>query len=97
MKFEDCKVDMIVKIREWNDMLNEFPINDQGEIHIKNNKILFAKGMRHLCGRKAVIIERFLDFKADKKRIVLNFFDKSGDISWQYSPEMVCPLFPGEE
>lgn len=81
MKF---KVGDIVIIKELEDM-KEFPVNINGEPMC--NGIAFVERMNHLCGRKAKIT-RILD---EYNEVLLDFEDKSGDIGWTYTIDMIKP------
>lgn len=41
-----------VRIREWDDMVNEFGVTNSGYIPCK---LTFTRNMKHLCGREFVI------------------------------------------
>ena len=53
MRFEDIHVGDVVRIRDWDDMVQEFGIIE-GCI---KTKPVFSKRMRHLCGRVMTITE----------------------------------------
>jgi len=55
-----------VRIREWDDMVEEFGIDKNG--NIKNN---FLASMRHLCGLTGTV------WKADDFEVFLSYKDKS--------------------
>lgn len=71
-----------VRIRQWDDMENEFGIAYDGDIII-NDYWHFSKRMRHLCGREAVIVEML------NQRVVLDFDDKTGTTEWNYIIDMI--------
>lgn len=45
------KVGDKVRIRQWEDMAKEFPVDDDGDILVRND-CSFVKQMRHLCGEE---------------------------------------------
>lgn len=50
------KVGDKVRVRQWEDMATEFPIDDDGDILVRNN-CAFVKQMRHLCGEEYYITD----------------------------------------
>lgn len=50
------KVGDKVRIRRWGDMATEFPIDDDGDILVRND-CAFVKQMRHLCGKEYYITD----------------------------------------
>ena len=80
------KVGDRVRIRQWDDMEREFGLDSLGDI---NCKLFFTRAMEGegLCGRTATIIDIDSDGGVD-----LAFDDKSGDLEWQYSTDMLEPL-----
>ena len=75
------KVGDRVKIRQWDDMVKEFGLTDDGYIPFtKTCDITFTNYMKHLCGRTATITS--INYKTEK--VDLNFDDKSGDTCWLF-------------
>lgn len=74
------KVGDKVRVRQWDDMVNEFGINEYENIKI--NFPHFAKGMKDCCGKEFVITTANLK---DKFYIL----DGSG---WIFSDEMLEPV-----
>lgn len=79
----EFKVGEKVKIRQWDDMEKEFGLGDSGFIKVHFS---FNSYMKHLCGRIATITNILSDGK-----VILDFEDKSGDIYWTYSTDMIEP------
>ena len=78
----EFKIGDRVRIRQWEDMKKEFGTDLCGDIVMKGYWH-FAKGMRHLCGREAVITE------ICDQRVELDFDNKTGDVDWSYTTDMV--------
>lgn len=78
----EFKIGDRVRIRKWEDMEKEFRTDLYRGIMMKGCWC-FAKGMRHLCGREAVITE------ICDQRVELDFDNKTGDIDWNYTTDMI--------
>lgn len=70
-----------VKIRQWDDMASEFGVDNDGDIMIIES---FVTNMAHLCGRTATITK-----KIDDRVVELDYDDKSGDLAWEISIDMI--------
>ena len=77
MKF---KIGDRVRIRQWEGMEKEFGTDSDGDIRVCAR---FVKRMRHLCGREAVITE------ICDQRVELDFDNKTGDMDWTYTTDMI--------
>ena len=78
----EFKIGDRVRIRQWEDMEKEFGTDLCGDIVMKGYWH-FAKGMRHLCGREAVITE------ICDQRVELDFDSKTGDMDWNYTTDII--------
>lgn len=78
----EFKVGDVVRIRQWDDMLNEYGKDSDGDIVCSHNTI-FCSSMKYLCG-KIFIIEGF----DDEQIYGLDEADKDG---WKIIPEMLEP------
>lgn len=76
----EFKIGDRVRIRQWEDMEKEFGIDLDGDIM---TGWYFTKGMRHLCGREAIITEIY------GKGVKLDFDNKTGDVDWSYTTDMI--------
>ena len=76
----EFKVGDRVRIRQWEDLEKEFGTDSDGDIRVRAN---FVKGMRHLCGRTAIITEIY------GQGVKLDFDNKTGDIDWGYTTDMI--------
>lgn len=73
------KVGDRVRIRQWDDMVKEFGLTDDGYIPFtKTCDTTFTNYMKHLCGRTATITS--INYKTEE--VDLDFDDKSGDTNW---------------
>lgn len=77
------KVGELVRIRQWDDMVEEFGTNSFGTIMCH---CCFTEGMKHLCGKYAEIVSL-----AENDVVVkLKFFNCDGlNTSWNYSTDMI--------
>ncbi len=75
------KVGDIVRVRQWDDMKEEFGIDEYGGITC--NKVHFVDGMRKLCGKKAVVSD-IIDYRID-----LDFIDDVESQYWVFSAGMI--------
>ena len=69
-----------VRIRQWDDMAEEFGVDKEGVIKCYMS---FIKNMKHLCGRKCRITS------IDGNRVKLDFGKCYGDTAWNYSTDMI--------
>lgn len=84
----DFKIGDKVVIREWNDLKAEFKATVYKEGIDLLNGVIFANNMYHLCGRTATIID------INGTDVLLDFDDKTGDINWKFTIEMIKPFTP---
>ncbi len=84
-----CIGDRVV-IREWDDMLEEFKATVYQEGIDMLDGCIFSHNMKHLCGRTATIIDIY------GNGILLDFDDKSGDIDWKFTTNMIKPIISHE-
>lgn len=76
----EFKVGDRVRIRQWEDMEKEFGTDSDGDIRVCAR---FVKRMSHLCGREAIISEIY------GQGVKLDFDNKTGDIDWGYTTDMI--------
>ena len=77
------KVGELVRIRQWDDMEEEFGISGSGSVACN---LYFTESMKPLCGKYAEIVS------LDENNVVvkLKFFNCGGlDTSWGYSTDMI--------
>jgi hypothetical protein len=75
------KVGDRVRIRQWDDMVREFGLTDDGHIPFtKTCSTTFVADMKHLCGRTATITS----VNYDTEEVDLDFDDNSGDTNWYF-------------
>lgn len=55
MRAENIKVGDVLKIREWDDMEEEFGRSSYSHIYIENDMEFFVDTMRKLCGKKFTV------------------------------------------
>lgn len=79
-----------VRVREWDDMANEFGLNEFGDIE---TEYIFIHAMANLCGKSATVIDILSDdfvqtirIKPDDKYI--NDEDDELDWVWMFTNEM---------
>lgn len=75
------KVGDRVKIRKWDDMVDEFGLNCWYDISLGSED--FIAEMRPLCGKVATILNIISD------EVELDFEDKSVDVDWRYTIDMI--------
>ena len=81
-----CAEGQEVRIREWNDMAQDFGIRSKhGDIDCAG---VFISSMLHLCGNKAII--KYIDNQG--YRIGLKFLNYKGVTDYIYSPDMIEPI-----
>ena len=73
------KVGDIVRVRDWDDMVEEFGLTPNRNIDCK---FYFTEEMRHLCGQTAKISE----IKDD--RLILTDWSGGGNHDWDFSDDM---------
>lgn len=56
MRDEEIEIGDKLRIREWDDMAEEFGVDEDGDI---KTKVWFATGMRSLCGKPFTVSERY--------------------------------------
>lgn len=78
------KVGDRVRIREWEDMEEEFGLDSDGDIC---GSPFFVQQMKHLCGRTATVKELL-----DRGRVDLSFDCKDGAETWTYGTYMIEPI-----
>lgn len=89
MRDEEIRIGDIVRIREWDDMANEFEIDDDGDLRIATD-LYFTKPMKKLCGKVLTVSNMY---KGDNDGICYLFSEK---ISWYVCSEMLEPYIDEE-
>lgn len=89
MRDEEIHIGDIVRIREWDDMANEFNIDNDGDIRIAKD-LYFTKLMKRLCGKVLTVSSMFRE--EDRKAGFL-FSEKIG---WFICSEMLEPYVEEE-
>lgn len=84
MKDEEIKIGDLVRVRQWNDMANEFEIDDDGDIYIPQKDTYFIEQMKNLCG-KVLTVSNVYGLHGE---IVYEFTE---NISWYLCSEMLEP------
>lgn len=81
----------LVRIREWDDMVDEFGIDSMGDI---KSDPYFVVGMRELCGREFVV-ENFNEYIFRCKDVSTGRF-VGGEYCcpWHFSLDMVAEITP---
>lgn len=86
MKDEEIKIGDLVRVRQWNDMANEFEIDDDGDICIPQKDIFFRGRMKNLCGKVLTVSNVYgLGLNGE---ILYGFTE---NISWYLCSEMLEP------
>ena len=84
----EFKVGDKAKIRQWDDMKEEFGLDGTGDI---NCRCCFTRGMTELCG-EAVVITKIDDDEEFGELVELKF-DNESELSdtdwWQFSTDMI--------
>ena len=55
MRVEDIHVGDVVRIRDWDDMAQEFGVIESGT-HIRTRPV-FLEDMKYLCGQEVMVVE----------------------------------------
>ena len=87
---EPFYVGQYVRIREWNDMANEFEERD-GTIKCRYT---FLPEMRFLCGRTARITA--MHNNSNRKIDLEDWNNSNGTGSYFFSTDMICPIEWGD-
>lgn len=75
----------VVVFREWRDMVEEFEVDDDGDIYIEDDFLSFTTEMSHLCGTQHTVLGIYEpDYYENVERIEIDNF--MGPYS--YSPGM---------
>lgn len=80
----EFKVGDRVRIRQWDDMMEEFGIDNDGDIQLSAE--VFTNDMRELCGKIATVI-----YALKNKEVSLDFDDIDAEESnqWRYTLDMI--------
>lgn len=87
----EFKVGDKVRVRQWDDMVEEFGINEGGSINCLWH---FVDGMKKFCGEIATIIG--FDYAPNNRdRVYLRFNnEKLNENDWDFSTDMIEPYTP---
>lgn len=80
MKLKDIEVGQKVRVRDWDDMAEEFGYDCCGEIETPS---VFADEMRPLCGKQATILS------VNQAIIELDFGDITEETDWIFDADML--------
>lgn len=71
-----------VKIREWDDMVHQFGLNENGEVKCR---YIFLPNMKHLCGQEEVELtfDEFFDM----------WYVHKDEDEWYISEDMIEPEY----
>lgn len=58
MRDEDIHIGDILLVRQWDDMVREFGVNEDGDV---KTSIGFGKGARALCGKQFTVMGESVD------------------------------------
>lgn len=79
-----------IKIKTWGEMKKEFPLNENGNIQIKND-LVFSREMEYLCGTIIKIDEKIIE--ETKNDIDVNLENEIlYDDKWYISREMIAKI-----
>ena len=90
MKEPDFQIDDIIQIRDWDDMVEEFGINDDGDILCP---FVFTRGMREHCGDHFQVMsirEGITSYPEGRKSLTdwlykLKHLDSKKTLMWNFS------------
>lgn len=82
MRIEDIEVGKIYRIRQWDDMANEFPVSGDSIIL---TDIAFLEKMEPLCGKKCYVKSK----DCYDNSIFLDFINYDGDTDFIFTSEMI--------
>lgn len=78
------KVGELVRIRQWDDMVEEFGVDSAGDV--VGNCVSFVTSMKPLCGKYAEIVS----IAENGVEVKLKLFNCGGlNTSWRYSTDMI--------
>lgn len=83
MRIEDVVVGKTYRIRQWDDMEKEFGLTESGSI---NCKLFFTKEMKHLCGKKCIVNDKWAE------NIYIDIEDSAESSVWNYTADMIEPI-----
>lgn len=90
MKYSEIKIGMKVRIRAWEDMVNEFGVDENGDIPIKPLECnIFQQNMRYMCGEVCTVLE--VSTEEDEEYVYLEKFSYEPH-DWGFSAEMLEPV-----
>lgn len=100
MRDEDIHIGDVLRIRQWNDMANEFGINAFGSI---NCRCVFITEMIHMCGKKFTVSKIYEDYgetmynSAEGVEYDLDGIILDKDDTWGISADMLEPYIEEKE
>lgn len=86
MKDEDIHIGDVLRIRQWDDMVDEFGLNSYGYIECRG---VFVAHMKYLCGKQFTVSSvEYGDYHSDE-RVELN---SQGRMMWRITADMLEPI-----
>lgn len=87
MQVCDAEVGALVRVRSWDDMEDEFGLNEDGEIECN---FIFVREMEEFCGQEYIIEEVHEDSgRVLLKRCVENEYEYNRTRGWSFHPDML--------
>ena len=78
------KVGDKVKVREWDDMVEEFGTDEDGDIDCN---LCFVKDMKEYCGKEMTVSSVLMS------RVLIGYYTlEEDDMEWQWTDDMLCNL-----
>lgn len=59
MRDEEIREGDVVRVRQWNDMANEFGVYNDGNIYIDSKRTCFLAGYKDLCGEIGTVASKW--------------------------------------
>lgn len=100
MRDEDINIGDVLQIRQWEDMVKEFGVNDSGNIDCQR---IFTVDMRYLCGKQFTVSNIYKDHgetiynSAEGVEYDLDGIKFDEDDTWDISADMLEPYIEEKE
>lgn len=88
MRDEDIHIGDVLRVRQWDNMMREYGIDELGNI---NTKYVFPKHMQHFCGRRFQVTN--LSNEVFGKLYAGIIFDAVKPSEYQFASDELEPLF----
>lgn len=85
MKDEDIHIGDVLRIRQWDDMVDEFGLNSYGYIECSG---VFATNMKYLCGKQFTVSSIEYGTYYSDERVERNSL---GRMIWRITADMLEP------